>query len=127
MAVVRLSVAAQQSGGCDHREKSCCRKRTSLCPVAAGHLLPLYASHPETVGLLWDGLAVELGTSLREDDEHITLTGVQGGTALPENDADARPPDIDPEEQLYLSAACATGALHALHTDRSWHYVYLRF
>ncbi|EAA8049753.1 hypothetical protein DOF42_07030 [Salmonella enterica] len=37
-----------------------------------------YASHLETVGLLGRGWRLNWETSLREDDEHITLTGVQG-------------------------------------------------
>ncbi len=93
MAVVRLSAVVQQSA---ITRKIRCRKRTSLCPVACRSSARSFTPATETVGPLGRGWRLNWETSLREDDEHITLTGVQGvgKPALPENDADARPPDI---------------------------------
>lgn len=80
-----------------------------------------YASHLETVGLLGRGWRLNWETSLREDDEHITLTGVQGRELrYPKTMLTPGHQIFDPEEQLYLSRL--HDGRYVLHyTDRSYY------
>ncbi|EDV4090812.1 RHS repeat protein [Salmonella enterica subsp. enterica serovar Pomona] len=80
-----------------------------------------YASHLETVGLLGRGWRLNWETSLREDDEHITLTGVQGRElCYPKTMLTPGHQIFDPEEQLYLSRL--HDGRYVLHyTDRSYY------
>ncbi|WP_232533577.1 RHS repeat-associated core domain-containing protein [Salmonella enterica] len=80
-----------------------------------------YASHLETVGLLGRGWRLNWETSLREDDEHITLTGVQGRELrYPKTMLTPGYQIFDPEEQLYLSRL--HDGRYVLHyTDRSYY------
>ncbi|EEJ2274393.1 RHS repeat protein, partial [Salmonella enterica subsp. enterica] len=80
-----------------------------------------YASHQETVGLLGRGWRLNWETSLREDDEHITLTGVQGRELrYPKTMLTPGHQIFDPEEQLYLSRL--HDGRYVLHyTDRSYY------
>ncbi|EFV0112344.1 RHS repeat protein [Salmonella enterica] len=80
-----------------------------------------YASHLETVGLLGRGWRLNWETSLRDDDEHITLTGVQGRELrYPKTMLTPGHQIFDPEEQLYLSRL--HDGRYVLHyTDRSYY------
>ncbi|EHN1693153.1 PAAR domain-containing protein [Salmonella enterica subsp. enterica serovar Newport] len=80
-----------------------------------------YASHLETVGLLGRGWRLNWETSLREDDEHITLTGVQGRELrYPKTMLTPGHQIFDPKEQLYLSRL--HDGRYVLHyTDRSYY------
>lgn len=80
-----------------------------------------YASHLETVGLLGRGWRLNWETSLREDDEYITLTGVQGRELrYPKTMLTPGHQIFDPEEQLYLSRL--HDGRYVLHyTDRSYY------
>lgn len=80
-----------------------------------------YASHLETVGLLGRGWRLNWETSLREDDEHITLTGVQGRElCYPKTMLTPGHQIFDPKEQLYLSRL--HDGRYVLHyTDRSYY------
>ncbi|ECA9848296.1 RHS repeat protein, partial [Salmonella enterica subsp. enterica serovar Essen] len=87
-------------------------------PVACSRF---YASHLETVGLLGRGWRLNWETSLREDDEHLTLTGVQGRElSYPKTMLTPGHQIFDPEEQLYLSRL--HDGRYVLHyTDRSYY------
>lgn len=80
-----------------------------------------YASHLETVGLLGQGWRLNWETSLREDDEHITLTGVQGRELrYPKMMLTPGHQIFGPKEQLYLSRL--HDGRYVLHyTDRSYY------
>ncbi|EBY0236252.1 RHS repeat protein, partial [Salmonella enterica subsp. enterica serovar Typhimurium] len=77
--------------------------------------------HLETVGLLGRGWRLNWETSLRDDDEHITLTGVQGRELrYPKTMLTPGHQIFDPEEQLYLSRL--HDGRYVLHyTDRSYY------